>query len=362
MDESNKQLLTDKEIDVGVAQHLSSSVNTSIMSIYFSTFLIILKLLIITISTLLNLVIIAIIAFRKETRVYINYIILSICLSDFIFGIVSVTYWSAYSTSIYSSFLSYKYSCTLWAINDYSTMCINLLNSLLILLHEYKRINLASSPVKQTNNFHKLTKSRLFTLVSVWVLTYSYTGVLSFSMSINFDINPENCVNNYSLLMDSHFFSLPLLILFLLNVLMISFYVYNSENTLISIQANPIEVKQNSNIEYNNYYIVANENDLDKNNDFSSIFRPDNDSDSLMLCEKSILRIAKMLIVLTVLWILMLPLWQISSFCIDCILYEICKIGYCIAFLCSNMNPILILIFNKKIYNEIKLIFSGNRN
>jgi hypothetical protein len=360
MDESNKQILNDKELDV--VQHLASSATSSTMSIYFSTFLIIIKILIITISTILNLLIIGIISFKKETRVYINYIILSICLSDFIYGIVSVAYWSAYSSSVYSNFLSYKYSCTLWAINDYSTMCINLFNTLLILFHEYKRISLASSLVKQSTNFHKLTKRRFFTLVSIWVITYSYTSILSFSMSINFDINPENCVNNYSLLMDSHLFSVPLLILFLLNVFMISFYVYSSENTLISIQANPIQVTQNSKIECNNYYIVENENDLDKNNDLSSIFRPDNDSDSLMLCEKTILKIAKLLIVLTLLWILMLPLWQISSFCVDCILYEICKIGYCIAFLCSNMNPILILIFNKKIYNEIKLIFSGSKH
>ena len=298
-----------------------------------------LKILMILLTVLLNLLIILSNTFQKKDKTFSTYLFLSITISDLIVGFSSMSFMTIFT---YYAYWPLGYTlCAFWIVVDYSTCTVNLTSIFILTLQRYLLIKYPFAVSE------KLTHLKIFIILIPWISGFSYWAISVMIITKNDTFDYINCYFTstfiYVITSDIIAFFLPIILITIFSILTI--YELN-------LKRRKTNLKKKQKLE------------LSISNNFSSVKQTGSKSietkDKYFKFskeEKALLCIIILTINIILLWSIFLVSWPLYAFCSDCVAGVVMEVGYWMAYLASTTSPMIVLIFNKTLRNNIiKLI------
>ena len=302
-------------------------------------------------SASFNITIILILTLKFKKKSYSDMLYLSSTMSDCVAGVSSIAFMTVYTTYGYWP-LGYS-PCVFWVINDYSVSSISLYSVLLMTIHRYRVLT-------NVHTTDEMTKLRIFNILTIWLLNYCFwaTSVLYITSK---DFEPANCYYTYTFayVFTSDFvtYVTPIICMTVLNGFVL-FELYKKGKKFGN--KDRVGVVASS-------AITATEDQV------SSVMASNNQSNTKQTVTSQKKKLAKekraficqfcVGFNLIMCWTLFIVTWPIAAYCPSCISALVSEVSYWAAYFASLTNPILLVIFHRKInqhlFGTIKKIFTG---
>ena len=313
--------------------NVSSTLSTRIVLIFGC------KILSIIITACLNGYLIYIFGFILKKKTFSNLMFLSIALSDFIVGTLSMTSQLVLDYVIYWPFD--QVSCLISVYLTYAIPDVTILALLILTTHRYI---LLKYPFKINE---KLTKINIFKLICPWAVATSFWISSLGVMVKNGQWSAEKCdimpSVNFKIVKVTLFGFIPLLLMIFLNVILIRGLKQKTRKFLIKRKAIKRKLRDKETFPFNERSLIDNTSRLSsihlKNLQHLKLMRKDRRA---AIC---IFALTMSIFFTQIVYLISWPLYET--------LY-VYRIGVWLSYLTSLTNPIFLYIFHEKVKHELK--------
>ena len=256
-------------------------------------------------SVILNIIVLVVLVLKIKNKTFSNYILISLCMSDFILSIVSFN-----SLTIFSTFNYWplgKHVCLFWIIVDYSCGSIGLVNVVQLAI---QRFLIIKHPFKLNE---KMSRYKVSILLLTWLLIFLYwiVSVLLIT-SINDNFKYLDCYFTYHfsyvIISDILTYVLPVILILIFGGL--TFNLIKDRKNQETGAATSKKKSKDENALICIFLVTVNE---------------------------------------IVFFGLFVVCWPLNAYCGSCLSNSVIEISYWLAYLASYFHSIILLIFNEAI-------------